>query len=136
MDFDYMEQDNEGIHFELPEFFNKHYIRIREDSAIIHGFSDAFEQPQDGDILINDRGRRNFRLFPGGTENPPIRDELGIPLYKWENEQVQERTQKEIQAERDALPPPQPPPTTDLSKIQEQIDDLGEAFDILLEALS
>ena len=31
----------------MDDYYNKHYIRISENGIIVHGFSDAFEQPQD-----------------------------------------------------------------------------------------
>ena len=111
-EFDYMERDNEEIHFDDPEFFNKHYIRIRDDNAIIRGLSDAFEQPQDGDILINAEGGHQFRFIINGIpteENPPLRTDDGIPLYWWDGEQANHRTDADIQADRDALPIPVPP---------------------------
>ena len=70
----------------VEDFSNRYFIRIDADSNIIHGFSDAFEQPQDSDILINAQGGYQFRLYPGGEENPPLRDEYGVLLYYWDGE--------------------------------------------------
>ena len=111
-------QENENEY----EFFQKHYIRTRKDSAIIYGFSDAFEQPktqknqknpkhqedveQYNDILINDKGSYHFRLIIDSKEtheNPwdLIRNEQGIPLLKWDDttKKIIKRTEEEIQEE-------------------------------------
>ena len=82
--------------------FNKHYIRTNNDNNITRGFSDAFEQPQGGDICINEQGGRHFELF--GEINPPLRDENGIPMYKWNGKNAVKRTAEEIQTDIDALP--------------------------------
>ena len=68
------------------EFYNKHYIRTNEDGQIIKGFSDAFEQPQDGDICINEQGGYQFRLVPGGEENPPLFADENKILYRWDGQ--------------------------------------------------
>ena len=87
---------------------NKHFIRIDTESRIIAGFSDAFQQPQDGDILLHEAGYQ-FRLFPGGEENQPLFTDDAIPLYRYDNGVIP-RTEQEIQADRDALPKPEEQP--------------------------
>lgn len=82
--------------------YNKHYVRLDNTGRIIEGFSDAFEQPQKGDICINEQGGYQFRLTPGGTENPMLVDYDGIPLYKYVDGAVTARTPEEIAA--DSLP--------------------------------
>lgn len=82
----------------------KHYIRMDNSKRIVKGFSDAFEPPLDGDICINEQGGYQFRLTPDGTENPPLVDFNGIPLYKYEGGAVVDRTAAEIEADRAALP--------------------------------
>lgn len=79
-------------------YFNKHYIRTNSDNNITHGFSDAFEKPQDGDILINEQGGRHFELF--GQRTVPLTKE-GIPASKWDGREAVMRTESEIQADRD-----------------------------------
>ena len=87
------------------QFFNKHYIRIDDQSRIITGFSDAFQQPEPSDILINSEGGYQFRLFPGGEENPALFDDLGVPLYSWDKRRkvVITRKPEEIDVERHAV---------------------------------
>lgn len=94
------------------DFYNKHYITADEQGRIVHGFSDAFRQPQEADICINEQGGYQFRLFPGGEENPALFDWDGrIPLYVYEDGAVRARTQEELQADREALPVPEVTPT-------------------------
>ncbi|TFE30845.1 hypothetical protein [Cohnella luojiensis] len=66
----------------------KHYIRINEAGIIVHGFSSAFEEPREGDILVeSDAGRHfNFMLIDG----------QGNSIYKWDGTQMVERTADEI----------------------------------------
>jgi hypothetical protein len=66
----------------------KHYIRLNADNYIIKGFSTVFEQPQPGDICINDDGSYQFRLFPGGTENPMLFDENRDWIYQYINGEI------------------------------------------------
>ena len=83
-------------------FYNKHYIRTREDGCIVDGFSDAFRQPAETDICVNEQGDYQFRLFPGGEENPSLFDrESMIPLYKYESGEVVRRTEEDIEADRE-----------------------------------
>lgn len=84
----------------------KHYIRLDSAGRIIKGFSSAFEQPQDSDICINEQGGYQFRLEPGGAENPTLANYDGIPLYKYEGDAVAARSTDEIEADRAALPTP------------------------------
>lgn len=84
-------------------FYNKHYIRIREDGCIIDGFSNAFREPTEDAILLNEQGGYQFRLYPGGEENPSLFDwDSMLPLYKWDGKVIQ-RTEEEIEAERAEL---------------------------------
>ena len=79
---------------------NKHYIRTDNESRIIAGFSDAFEQPQPSDICINEEGGYQFRLYPNGEENPLIRDEYGVPMYEWDGSAVVTRPPQDVEADR------------------------------------
>ena len=90
-------------------FYNKHYITVDEQSRIVDGFSDAFHQPSETDILLTDKGGYQFRLFPGGEENPSLFEwDSMIPLYKWEDGEVVRRTEEEIEADRAEIPVPEP----------------------------
>ena len=99
-----------------------HYIRKDAESRITHGFSDTFEQPLPGDVCITEQGSYQFRLFPDGEENPPLRDDYGVPLYKWDGTAVVKRTPQEIEADR-----PEPIETLDpVAFIQGFADALSE----------
>ena len=82
----------------MMDFYNKHYIRV-ENGIVIKGFSDAFEQPTDTDILINDKGGRHFEL--DGEINPPLYDENFCHLYRFDGE-LRKATSEELEAEREA----------------------------------
>ena len=103
----------------------KHYIRISEAGIIIHGFSDAFEQPQDGDILVLENGPRHFHeVWP-----EPLTNERGQFRFKWADGQIVERSQKELDAEW-AQRPPEPP------SIQQRVEAAEQALIALMEAMS
>lgn len=90
----------------------KHYIRPDSTGRITKGFSSAFEQPQDGDICLNEDGGYQFRLTPDGPENPPLMDMDGIPLYKYEGGSVAARSTDEIEGDRAATQQPDTTPST------------------------
>jgi len=96
----------------------KHYIRINEAGTIVHGFSDAFEQPQDGDILIVEDGPRHFHLY----WPEPLVNERGQYRYKWIGGQRVERSQAELDAEWAARPP------APLTPNEQRLADLELAF--------
>lgn len=96
---------------ENMEFYNRHYITVDERGRITDGFSDAFREPMDTDICINEQGGYQFRLFPGGRENPMLSVENGIPLYKYEGGAVVMRSADEIAADIANIPVPEVEPT-------------------------
>lgn len=130
-------------------FYNKHYIRIREDGCIVDGFSDAFHQPSDTDICINEHGGYQFRLIYAefdphfeimavhkqSEENPNLFEwQHMIPLYRWDAavNQVIKRTEEEIAADIAALPTPEEQPTQ-LDMIEAQVAYTAMMTDTLLE---
>lgn len=98
------------------EFYNKHYITVRQDGAITDAWSDGPNPKKDttNAICINHKGGYQFRLYPGGEENPPIYDIDGIPLYKYVDGEVVPRVNEEIEADRAAIPAPPPSPQEQL----------------------
>lgn len=101
---------------------HKHYIRIDTQNRVIDGFSDAFSAPQGNDVCINDQAGYQFRLFPGGEENPCLRDfEYGVPLYTWDGQAVVPRARAQIDADIAAIPPPSLTPG---EKLREDVDFL------------
>ena len=118
---------------EPMDFYNKHYITVDERSRIVNGFSDAFREPSETDICINEEGGYQFRLFRGGEENPNLYEmEHMIPLYKYENGDVVKRTEEEIEADISALPEPEVVPTQ-LDQMEAQLTYTAMMTDTLLE---
>lgn len=115
---------------EYTEFYNRHYITVDAQGRIVDGFSDAFREPGANDICINEQGGYQFRLFGGGTENPVLRNENGISLYKYEGGAVVRRSADEIDADIAALP--EPAPTAD-ERRDAQIFYTAMMTDTLLE---
>ena len=76
----------------------KHYIITDDSGRVLRGFSDDFEQPDASAVCINEDGGRHFEL--NGSINPPMADCSGVPLYKFNGEQVVARTQEELDADK------------------------------------
>lgn len=100
----------------MNKFYNKHYIATDIEGRITDGWSDGPCPDRDtaNAVCINEQGGYQFRLFPGGEENPPLYMMDGIPLYKWDGEQVIARTEEEIEAGRASIPAPPPSPQEQL----------------------
>lgn len=88
----------------------RHYIAIDAQGRITSGWSDGPhpERNTADAICINEQGGYQFRLFPGGEENPALYTMDGIPLYRWDGQTVQLRADEEIGADRTAIPEPPP----------------------------
>lgn len=85
--------------------YNRHCIITDAQGCVMDGWSDGPHPERDtaDAICINQQGGYQFRLFPGGEENPQLYTMDGIPLYRWDGAQVLPRTQEEIEADR--VPP-------------------------------
>ena len=107
----------ENIEIDIPMQYNRHYIQSDSQGRIIAGWSDGPHPEMDTSdaICINEQGGYQFRLFPGREENPPLYTMDGIPLYRWDGEQVVSRTEEEIAADRAAIPKPPPSEQEDLA---------------------
>jgi len=94
----------------MDEFYNHHYITTDAQGRITDGWSNGPHPERDttGAICINEEGGYQFRLHPGGEENPPLYTMDGIPLYRWDREAIVPRTEEEIAAGRAAIPAPPP----------------------------
>ncbi len=88
----------------MEGFYNKHYIRLDSNNCIIKGFSDAFEEPEESDICINQEGGRHFELF--GRINPSLINESGIHLFKYSDGVIIETTEAERAEELAGMPKP------------------------------
>lgn len=100
-----------------------HYIKTREDGAIVDGWSSGVfpEKDTSGAVRISDTGDYQFSLVIDGVkteDNPNLTDFDGIPIYKWSEGKAQVRTEQEISAEREKLPPaPKDPMTILMEKV-------------------
>ena len=76
--------------------YNKHYITTDAQGLITSGWSDGPHPDRDATnaICINEQGGYQFRLFPGGEENPPLYTMDGVPLYRWDGGKAVLRTEK------------------------------------------
>lgn len=108
-----MEESNS---YYTDEFYNRHYITTDAQGRITYAWSDGPHPDRDTSdaICINEEGSYQFRLTPSGEENPPLYTMDGIPLYKWDGEQIVPRTEAEIAADRAAIPEPPPSPQEQL----------------------
>jgi hypothetical protein len=95
-----------------------HYIKIDSNNLVIYGFSDAFEQPIEGDIQLTGDFGRHYQ-----TQLTNLRGQF---LYKWENGTMVERTQTKLNAENQ-VPPPEPP------SLQDQVIAMQQVINLLLE---
>ena len=94
----------------MNEYYNNHYITTDPEGRITSGWSTGPLPGRDTSsaVPLTDQGGYQFRLTPGGEENPPLLTEDGIPLYRWDGAQVVRRSEEEVQADRAAIPVPAP----------------------------
>lgn len=116
----------------MEEQYNTHYIKLDDQGRIVDGWSDGPFPDKDTEnaVCINEQGGYQFRLTPGGEENPPLFDRHGFPLYKWENGQVAARTAEELEADRSVLPVPGP---TQAERLEAQVIYTAIMTDTLIE---
>lgn len=115
----------------MIELYNKHYISADFQSRITDGWSDGPRPDRDTTdaICINEQGGYQFRLFPGGEENPALYTMDGVPLYRWDGQAVQRRTDKEIGADRLYIPAPSP---TAQEQLRADVDFLAALQGVIL----
>lgn len=116
----------------MEDYYSKHYITVDDRGRITDGFSDAFRQPSEYDICINEKGRYQFRLGSGRVENPSLRDRHGVPLYKYEAGEIIRRTMEEIAEDIAAIQKPEEAPSR-LDQIEAQATYTAMMTDTLLE---
>lgn len=106
-------------------FYSKHYITIDAQNRITSGWSDGPHPEKDaaGAVCLSEQGGYQFRLFPGGEENPTLYTMDGIPLYRWDGQAAQRRTEEELAADHAAIPTLPQSPTT-----SERLDALENAL--------
>ena len=126
-----MDEYNAITEMETEPVYNRHYITIDVKNCVTGGWSDGPHPERDtsGTICINAEGGYQFRLTPDGEENPPLYAMDGIPLYRWDGEQAQLRTEAELEADRAAIP--EPPPSAQ-EQIRADIDYLAAMTGVIL----
>lgn len=109
----------------------RHYIRIDEDSNVIEGWSDAIFPRRDTSeaIVLPGSYSYQFRLTPDGEENPPLFNEVGVPLYLWTGEEVLPRDELVIQMETQAVYD-----RINASSWRDAVVTKGEIHDVLVAA--
>lgn len=107
---------------------NKHYIRLN-GNMIIKGFSDAFEQPLETDICINENGGRHFEI--NGEINPNLINMDGTHIYKYENNTLRKATKEEIAEELEIMKMLQPE-----TKPSKTIEELEAEVEVLKNTIS
>lgn len=83
----------------------KHYIQVDEAGRIIAGWSNGSFPDRDtaGAILLTDQGGYQFRLEPGGEENPVLTNPDGTHRYIYDpslSPAYREATAEELEQER------------------------------------
>lgn len=86
------------------------YVQTDEQGRIIAVNSSAFVPESWGTEIDSGLGDK-YHHAQGNYFTDGLYTEDGIPLYKLVEGKAQERTEEEIQADRDAIPPPIVPPT-------------------------
>lgn len=116
----------------MEEQYNKHYITVDSQSRITEGWSDGPfpEKDTTGAVCINQQGGYQFRLVPGGEENPVLFERHGVALYKYEDGQIVARSEVEIAADVAAIPAPGP---THAERLEAQVTYTAMMTDTLIE---
>jgi len=105
----------------MDMYYSKHYITVDAQNRITNGWSEGpcAERDTTDAICINEQGEYQFRLYPNGEENPALYNMDGIPLYRWDGQAVQPRTEEEIAADRAAIPAP---PPSEMERLRADVD--------------
>ena len=110
----------------MDGYYNRYYITVDAQGRITDGWSDGPWPDRDtaGAICIDEEGGYQFRLSPDSEENPMLTDQDGIPLYRWDGEQIISRTEAELAADRSAIPEPPPSPEARICELEELVAGL------------
>ena len=108
------------------------YVQTDEQNRITAVNSSAFVPAEWGTEIDNGTGDR-YHHAQGNYFDHPIYTEDGIPRYKLVDGKAVERTEEEIQADREALPKPEPAPTVE--ELQAKITALTTSNQMLEDCL-
>ena len=114
------------------EFKYKVFVQMDEQNRITAINSSAFV-PAEWGIEIDQGTGDRYHHAQGNYFDQPIYTEDGIPRYKLQGGKVVERTEEEIQADREALPKPEPAPTVE--ELQAKIAALTTSNQMLEDCL-
>lgn len=109
----------------MEESYNRHYVRIRDDGVITDAWSDGPNWRKDisNAICVNEKGSYHFRLTPDGEDNPPLLDDDGVWLYKWDDSKIVPRTETEMDQDRKDIVDTQPP--SKIEQLRADVDYLS-----------
>jgi hypothetical protein len=93
----------------------KHYIRVDAEGSVIRAFSDAFEQPEPGDLIVTEDGGRHF--------NPDLWYNGVIPRWYVDGNDMIKRTDAELLTLWEQYQAAHPPELTDVEQLQ--MDNAG-----------
>lgn len=99
----------------------KVYIQTDDRQRAVDINSDIFLADTDGWIEVDEGEGDKYAHAQGNYFDPPLLEEHGVPLWAWDGEQVVRRSDEDVQADIDALPPPLP---SLLDEMQAVIDTL------------
>lgn len=106
------------------------YIKIDTANRITAVNSSAFLTDTTGWVCIDSGYGDKYRHAQGNYFDKPIYEDHGIPVFKFENGIVLERTQEEIDADIAALPVPDSQPT--VAELQAKVVELETAIELLV----
>ena len=112
---------------------SKVYIRIDDKNRITvcdGGYSSNNIENYEEWIMIDEGYGDRYNLCQSNYFDRPLYEDHGIPIYKYENGCVMERTQAEIEADIAALPVPEPQPT--VAELQAKVVELETALELLV----
>lgn len=112
---------------------SKVYIRIDNKNRIIAcdgGYSIGNIKNYGEWILIDEGLGDKYNLCQSNYFDRPLYEDHGIPVYKYENNCVMERTQAEIDADIASLPAPESQPT--VAELQAKVVELETALELLI----
>ena len=101
------------------------YVKVDEQNRIVQINSNAFISDFSDWILIESGvyGERGHHA-QGNYFPQPVYTDDGIPRYKLVDGKAQERTEEEIQADRDALPPAPPTISERVTALENKGDEI------------
>lgn len=110
------------------------YVKTDETGRIVAVNSDAFLSSLDGLVKIAEGYGDKYHHAQGNFFSLPLMDENGVFRYKLENGQPIERTEEEMAADVQELPPASDPIdlVAEIAALKEKNSQLEEALALLL----